>query len=242
MQQIHCKNVMLNAVKQFKLILLLSASLTLAACAPTQHTAVITSSQAVTLNNTVTVPAIGERKATLIYYSGGKVKPKAYIWLGEALAPSGIQTVIVGFPQDLAIFAPTRADEVLAALPKSEPVYLAGHSLGGVVAAQYLETHQGRISGLILMGSYPAENVSLRGQKLKVLDLEAENDGLSLPAEVEDGLKRLPEDAQLLRLPGAVHAFFGRYGAQAGDGTPTASREDTEARIVTAVRGFILGK
>ncbi|AZI41711.1 alpha/beta fold hydrolase [Deinococcus psychrotolerans] len=230
--------------QNLKLILLLSSSLILAACAPAaqQQTAVISSTQSVTLNNAVTVPAVGERKATLIYYSGGKVKPEAYRWLGEALAPSGIQTVIVGFPQDLAFFAPTRADEVLAALPSSEPVYLAGHSLGGVTAAQYLESHQGRISGLILMGSYPADNVTLRGQKLRVLDLLAENDGLSLPAKVEDGLKRLPAYTQLVRLPGAVHAFFGRYGAQAGDGTPTASRVDTEARIVTAVRSFILGQ
>ncbi|GAA4023212.1 hypothetical protein GCM10022631_42390 [Deinococcus rubellus] len=223
--------------------LALTLPLGLAACAPAaQPVTVIGPSQSVTLNNAVTVPAVGERKATLIVYSGGKVKSGAYRWLGEALAPSGVQTVILGFPMDLAFFAPNRADEVLAALPAGEQVYLAGHSLGGVAAAQYLETHKGRVSGLILLGSYPADNVNLRGQDLRVLDLEAENDGLSTPAKVEDGLKRLPESTQLVKLPGAVHAYFGRYGDQAGDGTPTATREDTEARIVDAVRGFVLGQ
>lgn len=224
------------------LSLALTFSLGLAACAPSvqQPAVVIGPDQSVTLNNAVTVPAQGQRQATLIVYSGGKVKPGAYRWLGEALASSGIQTVILGFPMDLAFFAPNRVDEVLAALPTGEKVYLAGHSLGGVTAAQYLETHKGRVSGLILMGSYPADNVSLRGQDLRVLDLLAENDGLSTPAKVEDGLKRLPENTQLVRLPGAVHAYFGRYGDQAGDGTPTATREATEARIVDAVRIFML--
>ena len=224
------------------LALALFLPLGLAACVPAaQPVSVIGPGQSVTLGNAVTVPAVGERQATLIYYSGGKVKPEAYRWLGEALAPSGIQTVIVGFPMDLAFFAPNRADEVLSALPAGEKVYLAGHSLGGVTAAQYLESHQGRIAGLILLGSYPADNVTLRGQDLRVLDLEAENDGLSTPAKVEGGLKRLPETTQLVKLPGAIHAYFGRYGDQAGDGTPTATREATEARIVDAVRDFVLG-
>ncbi|AWN22779.1 alpha/beta hydrolase [Deinococcus irradiatisoli] len=223
------------------LALSLSLPLPLVACAPAASPpSVIGPMESVSLNNAVTVPAQGERRATLIVYSGGKVKPEAYRYLGEALAPSGIQTVILGFPQDLAIFAPNRADEVLARLPAGEKVYLAGHSLGGVTAAQYLEQHRGRVAGLILLGSYPAENVSLRGQPLRVLDLLAENDGLSTPDKVEAGLARLPESTQLVRLPGAVHAFFGRYGEQAGDGTPTATREATEARIVDAVRAFIL--
>ncbi len=233
------------------LALALSLPLCLAACVPAAQPAaaqaqatqatVLGSTQAVSLNNAVTVPAQGERRATLIVYSGGKVKPEAYRYLGEALASSGIQTVIMGFPQDLAIFAPNRADEVLAALPAGEPVYLAGHSLGGVTAAQYLETHRGRVSGLILLGSYPAENVTLLDQPLlRVLDLLAENDGLSTPAKVEGGLARLPENTQLVRLPGAVHAFFGRYGEQAGDGVPSASREATEALIAAAVRTFML--
>ena len=221
----------------------LACTLLLGACAPTVSPLTVTGpTQSVALPNAVTVPAQGTRQAILIVYSGGKVEPEAYRYLGEALAPSGIQTVILGFPQELAIFAPNRADEVLAALPAGEKVYLAGHSLGGVVAAQYVENHPGRIAGLILLGSYPADNVSLRGQKLRVLDLEAEHDGLSTPAKVEDGLKRLPADTELIKLPGAVHAYFGRYGAQAGDGQPTATREATEARIVEAVRGFILGE
>ena len=223
---------------------LLMLSLLLGACAPTavSPVSVIGPMQSVALPNAVTVAAQGVRRATLIVYSGGKVKPEAYRYLGEALAPSGIQTVIVGFPQDLAIFAPNRADEVLAALPAGEKVYLAGHSLGGAVAAQYIENHPGRVSGLILLGAYPAPNVSLRDQPLRVLDVLAENDGLSTPKEVEDGLKRLPEQTELVRLPGAVHAYFGRYGVQKGDGQPTATRQATEALIVNAVRAFVLGE
>ena len=33
-------------------------------------------------------------------------------------------------------------------------------------------------------------------------------------------------------ISGGVHAFFGRYGAQAGDGQPTTSREVFEAAVL----------
>ncbi|WP_293910092.1 alpha/beta fold hydrolase [Deinococcus sp.] len=166
--------------------------------------------------------ARGDLRATLVYYPGARVKPEAYRWLGEALAPSGIQTVIVRFPLDLALLSPNRADDVLARLPAGEELFLAGHSLGGAVAAQYAGSNPSRIKGLILMGAYPANTVSLRDSKLRVLDLLAGRDGVATPQEVEAGLPRLPASTQLVRLPGAVHSYFGRYGPQRGDGTPAA--------------------
>jgi Alpha/beta hydrolase family len=222
---------------------LLLVPLSLGACAPAAQTA--TSTSAATRSavpNAITVAAQGERQATLVYYPGAKVKPEAYRWLGEALAPAGIQTVIVGFPLDFAFLSPNRANEVLATLPTGSQVYLAGHSLGGAMAAQYTKNNPSRIKGLILMGAYPANNVSLRDQPLRVLDLLAERDGVATPQEVEAGLPRLPESTQLVRLPGAVHSYFGRYGTQNGDGTPTASREATEALIIQNVKAFVLGK
>lgn len=42
-------------------------------------------------------------------------------------------------------------------------------------------------------------------------------------------------------MPGSVHAFFGRYGPQSGDGVPTVSRAEAEAFIVRTVEGFLAG-
>ena len=38
---------------------------------------------------------------------------------------------------------------------------------------------------------------------------------------------------------GAVHSFFGRYGPQSGDGTPTVPRVAAETQISQAVEEFL---
>ena len=38
----------------------------------------------------------------------------------------------------------------------------------------------------------------------------------------------------VLAVEGAVHSFFGDYGEQPGDGTPTISRDDAQRQIVAA--------
>lgn len=40
-------------------------------------------------------------------------------------------------------------------------------------------------------------------------------------------------------IPGSVHAFFGRYGLQAGDGLPGVSRAVAEAAIVSDIQAFL---
>lgn len=42
-------------------------------------------------------------------------------------------------------------------------------------------------------------------------------------------------------VPGAVHAFFGDYGPQAGDGTPGTSRAQAQRQIVEATDRFVAG-
>ena len=42
-------------------------------------------------------------------------------------------------------------------------------------------------------------------------------------------------------VPGAVHAFFGDYGPQAGDGVPTTDRATAQRQIVAATAAFVDG-
>ena len=186
-------------------------------------------------------PTTGRAATLLVIYPGGLVRPQAYQWLGTALAPAGVETVIVRFPLDLAVTGINRADDVIARYAQGRPVVLAGHSLGGAMAAQYLSgATAGKVRGLILMGAYPAGNVSLKGQtSLRVLSLLGEHDTVAKASDVRDGLTRLPASAKLVTIKGSVHAFFGRYGPQKGDGVPTVSRADAEAQIVRAVLTFL---
>ncbi|CAM3657411.1 alpha/beta hydrolase [Deinococcus frigens] len=183
----------------------------------------------------------GEAKTLLVYYPGGLVRPQAYEWLGRALAADGVQTVIPVFHLDLAVTGINRADALIKKFGLGKSVIIAGHSLGGAMAAQYARGHTDQLNGMILMGAYPAGNVSLRDTTLPVLSLLAQQDKVANPADVRGGLNRLPASAQLTVIPGAVHSFFGRYGPQKGDGLPTVTHAAAEDEILKVVRAFLNG-
>lgn len=120
---------------------------------------------------------------------------------------------------------------------------LAGHSLGGAMAGQYLadELRAGRrpVAGLVLMGAYPPDGADLSAAPLQAVSLNGENDQVADQVKVVDGLKRLPAGSKLVQIDGSVHAFFGRYGPQAGDGVPTVARTQAEAQILAAFDAFL---
>lgn len=173
-----------------------------------------------------------------IFYPGGLVRPQAYEWLGVALAPYGVRTLIPVFPLDLAVTAPNRAEKLLR-LAEGKNVVLGGHSLGGAMAARFALRQPEAISGLVLMGAFGAEGDDLSALPLEVLVLAAEHDGLATLAEVRAGLTRLPDTARLAVLNGSVHSFFGRYGPQPGDGLPTVTRAAAERQLQGALGAFL---
>lgn len=174
-----------------------------------------------------------------VFYPGGLVRPQAYQWLGVALAPYGIRTLIPEFPADLAVINPNRALDVLRrAGDLPERIVIGGHSLGGAMAARFALNHADELDGLILMAAYSAESDDLSESPLNVLVLAAENDDLATAEQVTAGLQRLPADTELVLIEGAVHAFFGRYGSQRGDGVPTISRGQAEVAIIDTLRSY----
>lgn len=186
------------------------------------------------------MPRRGEVDTLLLLYPGGLVRPQAYAWLGVALAPYGVRTVIPAMPLDLAVLAPDRADRLLAGLGSVPArVVLAGHSLGGSMAARYVLRNPSNVDALVLLGAYSARGDDLSGLDVPVLDVAAERDGLATVAEVRAGLDRLPPDTRLVVVEGAVHAFFGRYGPQRGDGLPTVPRARAEAEVAAALRDLL---
>ena len=188
------------------------------------------------------VRPVGESHTLFIFYPGGLVRPPAYEWLGHALAPLGVTTVIPRFPFDLAVIAPDRAARLMEGLDAEgafERVILGGHSLGGAMAVRFIKRHPEEVDALVLMGAFGPASDDISGLELPTLVLAAENDELATLGEVREGMSRLPADAQLIEIEGAVHAFFGRYGPQRGDGLPTVSRAAAEADITAALTSFL---
>jgi hypothetical protein len=183
-------------------------------------------------------PTEVEASTLFIFYPGGLVRPQAYEWLGVALVPLGIQTVIPVFAADLAVTAPNRATELIDRLSSNRRVIIGGHSLGGAMATRYTLNHPDKVDGLVLMGAFSPEGDNLSAFVLPTLVLAAEHDGLATLDEVEAGLSRLPTNATLEIIEGSVHSFFGRYGPQRGDGIPTVTRQQAEADITQALTDF----
>ena len=52
--------------------------------------------------------------------------------------------------------------------------------------------------------------------------------------DIEASKANLPSDTTFVPIEGGIHAFFGDYGAQSGDGTATISRGNAQRQIVEA--------
>lgn len=186
------------------------------------------------------VAATGQRKAVFLFYPGGLVRPQAYEWLGRALAAYGIETWIPVMPFDLAVLGSDRAAAIIAHVG-AVPVVIGGHSLGGTMAADYASKHAAQLAGMVLCASYSQSSVTVT-ESWPALSLRAGNDGVAAAADVEGGLARLPAGSTVVTIDGAVHAFFGRYGPQKGDGVPTVARPDAERQIIDTIRTYIAAR
>ena len=154
----------------------------------------------------------------LILYPGGKVDHEAYTTLGVAIAERGVTVVICEMPLRLAVLDVNAAEGVYELLPEVSEWYIGGHSLGGSMAASYMASHP-EIRGLILLGSYSTADLSDR----PTLSIYGSEDGVMNREKYEKYRSNLGEGLTEIVIEGGCHAYFGTYGMQKGDGTPTIS-------------------
>lgn len=178
-----------------------------------------------------------EIKAGLIFYPGGKVEYTAYAPLLRQCAENGILCILPKMPFQLAVLDINAADGVQQYFPKIEEWYIGGHSLGGSMAAAYLEKHVEEYRGLILCAAYSTADLSTSG--VKVLSMYGSNDGVLNMEKYEENKSNLPENTAEEVIDGGCHAYFGMYGAQEGDGTPEISNEEQIKMAVEAISLFV---
>lgn len=160
----------------------------------------------------------------LIFYPGGKVEYTAYIPLMQACAEEGILCVLVEMPFNLAVLDVNAADGIQKEYPEIEEWYLGGHSLGGSMAASYIADNAEDYEGLILLGSYSTADLS--DTDLAVLSVFGSEDKVMNREKYDKNKSSLPSDFTEFVIDGGCHAYFGMYGAQDGDGTPTITNEE----------------
>ncbi len=181
-------------------------------------------------------PQSNTPQAGFILYPGGRVNPAAYAPLARALAEQGYMAAIVYVPLNLAILDMGGAGDVINAYPDVTTWTVGGHSLGGVAASRYANSHQEDIAGLVLMASLPFPGLSLSSRTdLATVSIYATLDGL---LSVEDALAAaddLPQSTVFIPIEGGNHAQFGWYGTQSGDNEATISHEAQTEQIVAAI-------
>lgn len=181
------------------------------------------------------VPAQMTAPAGFIFYPGGRVQAEAYAPLARAVAQAGYYAAIVYPPLNLAFFDIGAARAVMDAQPQIVHWAVAGHSLGGVAATSFAAANPD-VQGLVIMASFPGPGIDLSERRdLSVASIYGSLDGLAQPDQVEASAPLLPPDARFVRIEGGNHAYFGAYGAQAGDNEASISREEQLAQMTAAV-------
>ena len=192
----------------------------------------------------VMVPTTGASSTGIFFQPGAKVDARAYAAVLRPLAEAGYPVVITKQPLGIAFLATNAFESARDANPAVTDWFVGGHSLGGTVAAMDAEAHgsdaTAPVSGLILYASYPASDMSTT-LKSKVLSISGTQDGLATPADIQASKAKLPKDAIFTPIDGAVHAFFGDYGPQPGDGTPTITHDEARALIARNTLVFVAG-
>lgn len=168
----------------------------------------------------------------LIFYPGAKVEYTSYLPMFTQLASQGIDCYLVEMPFNIAFFGSNSADDIMNN-STYDHYYLAGHSLGGVVASSYINSTN-NTDGLILLAAYPPEEIqkpvlSIYGSDDNVLDLEKYNESKSL----------VKGNFTEYIIKGANHAQFAYYGNQSGDGIAEITAEMQQKETVNKILGFI---
>lgn len=177
-----------------------------------------------------------ESTAGLIFYPGGKVEHTAYAPLLRACAEKGLLCALVRMPGNLAVLDANAADGLQEKHPEVTTWYIAGHSLGGAMAANYAATHSDDYSGLILLAAYSTQN--LTQTSLRVLSVYGSEDGVMNRESYKKNWANLPADTIEVILEGGCHAQFGSYGSQDGDGIPAISGEEQIRQTAEAIVAF----
>ena len=174
----------------------------------------------------------------LIFYPGAKVDETSYAPVLHSLAQQGVDCFLVRMPMKLAFLGMNKADSIRAEYSYAH-YYLAGHSLGGAMIADYSAEHTDEYSGLFLLAAYPSKDLS--DAEFPVVFIYGENDLVLSREKLNEGFSLVPSDYSVVKINGGNHSQFGSYGEQDGDGNAAISAEEQQRITVDAILSTVRG-
>lgn len=171
-------------------------------------------------------------ESALIFYPGAKVEYTSYAPLLKNISSRGIDCYAVEMPFNLAFLGQNSADDIIKN-SSYEHYFISGHSLGGAMAASYINGTN-NTDGLILFAAYPSSEIekpvlSIYGSCDKVLNMDKYNKSKSL----------IKGNFTECMIDGANHAQFGYYGNQSGDEKALISAKLQQNQTVNKIISFI---
>jgi pimeloyl-ACP methyl ester carboxylesterase len=178
----------------------------------------------------------------VIFYPGAACDARGYSPVLRRVAGRGYFIVAVPMPIDMAIFAPNRADEVRAAFPAVKRWVIAGHSMGGAMAAHYAHDRPTELAGVILWDSRPAEGDTLVDVSYPVWHIHRATADGRAPEKLERYRNLFPATSTWVPVPGGIHMYFGSFvgGGYKEEWKPAISREAQQDAAVTGTLNALL--
>ena len=174
-------------------------------------------------------------ETALIFYPGGKVEETAYAPLLHSLAAAGMDVCLAKMPFRLAVLDTDAAKDIIEQY-SYEKWYIGGHSLGGVMAADFAAGHGGLFEGVILLAAYPVKEIP---SQLSELLLVGSRDQVIDMDKVAEGRQYAPENYEEDVIEGGNHAQFGSYGRQKGDGIPSITPQQQRHETIDRIMDFV---
>jgi hypothetical protein len=172
----------------------------------------------------------------LIFYPGAKVETTAYAKLMNILSSEGIDCFLIDMPFKLAFLGIDKATQIINNY-KYNYWCMAGHSLGGVAASEYVYNNPQKINSLILLGSYPTKKID---DNVKFISIYGENDGVLNKKSYNDSKKYWSKNSYEKVIEGGNHANFGDYGEQKGDNKSTITSDEQKDQTAMFIKESLI--
>ena len=176
------------------------------------------------------LPRNPESGSGLIFICGSGVHPHAYTPLLRPIAEAGFPVVVVGLPFRFAPLESHKAEAVdrvrtlAAAHSGIRRWVVAGHSLGGALAARVARAGFDNAAYVLIGTTHPKED-DLSSLTAAFTKVYAANDGVAPVEKVVANKDLLPAHTRWIGIDGGNHSQFGNYGHQLFDGMATIGRE-----------------
>jgi pimeloyl-ACP methyl ester carboxylesterase len=186
------------------------------------------------------IPRGSEQRAALLFIPGGMVEPRAYAPLLRRVAESGHAAVLIRLPslggrhamgESGRQEAVARARSVMENAPDRSWI-VAGHSVGGHLAARVVQADPVGAAGLVLIGTTHPRDFSLADYTGPVVKIHGTRDRIAPLERSQQNAGNLPDAAEWVAIEGGNHSQFGYYGFQLGDGRAQITREQQQDEVL----------